>query len=147
VFTLIIACLVFFLPIIYQKRTDKLILGFFSLLCLNFILREFNVGELDIPNILILIGSGIGRKLILAIGFFSMFCYALYNRTHYQNEIKIFIFSKKTILLGVAAILLFLGGFFEEAQQLPHHVYLEETSEWAGYVLILITAFIYAKKP
>jgi len=144
-FTLIIACLIFFIPTVSQHRTDKLILGFFSFLCLNFALREVNVGELDVPDILKLFFSGNGRKLMIATGFISMFIYALFHRAHYKNEIIKFLFSKKNILMGVAAIFLFMSGFFEEASSIPHYVFLEELVELFAYILILLVALIYSK--
>lgn len=141
-FTLIIAGFIFFLPICSQRRADKLILGFFSFLCLNFVLREVNIGELDVPNILKLIFSGAGRKLMIATGFVSMFIYAMFHRAHYMYEVKKFIFSKKTLLMGVAAVFLFMSGFFEEATSVPHYVFLEELVELFGYILILLVALI-----
>jgi len=143
--TLVIACLIFFLPTVYQNRTDKLILGSFSFLCLNFFLREVNVDELDVPNILKLFFSGNGRKLMIATGFISMFIYALFHRMHYKYEIKKFLFSKKNLLMGMAAIFLFMSGFFEEANSISHHVFLEELVELFGYILILLVAIIYSK--
>ena len=67
------------IAIVYQKRTDKLILLFFSFLCLSFALREVDVEDLSIPSVLKYIGSGIGRNVLLAAGFVTMFSYARPN--------------------------------------------------------------------
>ena len=134
--------LIFLLPTLYQKRDDKLIFGFFSLLIFNFILRELDVEEFAIPKILILIGSGIGRKVILAIGFVSLLLYATFNFKYYTNLSKELLQSKAGALIVISPIFLFLGGFFEEAQ-FQHNEYFEEISELIGYILLFFVALIF----
>ena len=145
VFTLLAACITFFLPVIYQKREDKLILVFFALLCLAFILREVDVEKLDIPSILIFMGSGIGRNILLAFGFITIIIYAVLNNTYYQNLVKVFILSKEGILLIIAGLLLGIGDYFEHAKLLHHHVFIEEMFELSGYTVILLTALMFSK--
>ncbi len=134
--------LIFLLPTLYQKRNDKLIFGFFSLLILNFILRELDVEELVIPKILILIGSGTGRKVLLAIGFVSILLYATFNFKYYTNLSKELFQSKAGALIVISPIFLFLGGFFEDAQ-FQHNEYFEEISELIGYILLFFVALIF----
>ncbi len=138
--------LTFLIPALYQKRNDKLILIFFALLSFNFILREVDVDELDIPNILILLGSGIGRKVLLAIGFISIIFYALLKAKYYTNLSINLLKSSTGILLFLSAVFLFMGGFFEEAK-FQHHTYFEELSELTGYVLFFLASLILIDKP
>jgi len=145
VFILALAGLIFFLPIAYQKRTDKLLLLFFAFLCLSFILREVDVEDFNIPNILIYIGSGIGRNVLVATGFISILFYAIYNITHYKTVLRDFLLSIDGVLIITAGILLFVGEYFEDAHSLSHNVFLEEASELLSYVLILLVAFTYSK--
>ena len=145
VFTIAIACLVLFLPVVYQKRTDKLILLFFSFLCLSFVLREVDVEDLNIPSVLKYIGSGIGRNVLLAAGFVTMFSYAMFNITHYKNVLSSFLVSKEGAWIITAGILLCIGEFFENMNYVSHHVLLEELSELSGYVLILLVSFTYSR--
>ena len=136
---LFITFLVFLLPALFQKRNDKLILIFFALLSFNFILRELDVEKFDLPNILILLGSGIGRKILIAIGFIGITIYALFNVKYYFNLSIHLLKSSAGILFFMAAVFLFVGGFFEDAE-FQHHVYFEEQSELLGYVLYLLAS-------
>ena len=145
VFTISIACFVLFLPVVYQNRTDKLILLFLSFLCLSFALREVDVEDLNIPSVLKFIGSGIGRNALIAAGFITMFSYLIINIKHYKNLLRSFLASKEGALIITAGILLCIGEGFENMSSVPHHVLFEELSELSGYVLFLLGAFIYSK--
>jgi len=145
VFTISIACFVLFLPVVYQNRTDKLILLFLSFLCLSFALREVDVEDLNIPSVLKFIGSGIGRNALIAAGFITMFSYLIFNIKHYKNLLRSFLVSKEGALIITAGILLCIGEGFENMSSVPHHVLFEELSELSGYVLFLLGAFTYSK--
>ena len=145
VFVLFIACFAFILPIIFQNRTDKLILLFFGLLCYSFILREIDVEDLNIPNILKLIGSGAGRNIILATGFIAMLVYFIFNITHYKNVLRSVLTSRFATLIIMGGVGLYTGDVFENMYSIQHHVFLEEISELFGYVFILLSAFTYSE--
>lgn len=147
VFILVLAGFIFYLPTVHQKRTDKLLLLFFAFLCLSFILREVDVEELNIPNILKYIGSGIGRNVLVVAGFVSILSCAIYNIAHYKTVLRDFLLSIDGVLIITAGILLFVGEYFEDAHSLSHNVFLEEASELLSYVLILLVAFTYTKYP
>lgn len=142
VFVLMVTFFVFFLPPIYQKRKDKLILVFFALLSFNFILREIDVEEFNVPSIVMLFGSGIGRKVMLAIGFVSIVLYASFNAKYYAKLSITLLLSRVGFLLCMSSVFLFAGGFFEE-QPFRHHEYFEELSELIGYVLFLLVSFLF----
>lgn len=146
VFTITVAGLLLFLPVINQKRTDKLVLLFFAFLCLSFVLREVDVEDLSIPDVLKSVGSGAGRNVILAAGFITIFSFAMFNVTHYKNVVRSFFASQKGAWILMAGILICFGEVFESMKYVPHHVLLEELSELSGYVLILLVAFTYSKK-
>jgi len=146
VFTLISSCLVFLLPVLHQKREDKLVLLFFSFLCFSFILREIDVEHFDIPIFLKTVGSGIGRNIMLAVGFIAMTTYALLNFTYYKILARVFLVSIEGLLIIMAGILLYIGDYFEHYKLIQHHVFLEEIFELSGYVLILLAALILSKK-
>jgi len=145
VFTLSLACLVFFLPAVCQERNDKLFQLFLSLLCLSFVLREVDIEDLNVPNILISIGSGTGRNVLLIIGFIAIFSSMLFNLTHQKKVLKRYVLSKGGLLLVTAGILLCIGSLFEEMTLVAHHAFFEEMSELTGYVIILLVAFIWSK--
>lgn len=146
VFILFITFLAFIIPSFYQNRNDKLIFIFFSLLILNFMLRELDVEEFNLPKILIIIGAGIGKKILLAIGFTSILLYATFDIKHYLHLSNELLRSKAGSLIFTAPVFLFLGGFFEDAQ-FQHHEYFEEISELTGYILLLLAASVFFNKP
>jgi len=146
VLTLSIACLVFFLPVVCQRRDDKLFLLFFSLLCLSFVLREVDVEKLEVPNILIFFGSGTGRNVMLATGFIAIFAWAVFNIKHYKKTLSSFALSSVSILFVAAGLFLCIGGFFEKLDFVQHHVFFEEILEFSGYVLILLAALTCSKQ-
>ena len=143
---LTLSCAVFLLPVFSQKRGDKLVLIFFSFLCFSFVLREIDVEDLDVINFLKFMGHGTGRNIMLIIGFVAMGVYALFNYKYYKKLAKEFMVSLMARLIMAAAVLLFIGDFFEHRNVISHHVFLEEISELSGYVLILMAALIFSKR-
>ena len=145
VLTLSIASLVFLLSVLCQERKDKLFQLFFSLLCLSFVLREVDVEDLNVPNILVSIGSGNGRNVMLTIGFVAIFFCISLNIVHYKKVLKFYILSKEGFLIVAAGILLCVGTLFEEMSWVAHHTFIEEILELSGYVIILLVAFLWSK--
>ena len=94
VVTLLIACVTFIFPVFSQKREDKLMLIFFSFLCFSFVLREVDVEEFDVPSIVILLGHGIGRNIMLTVGFVAMSVYAALNYQYYKKLAKNFLYPQ-----------------------------------------------------
>ena len=144
---LMISCIIFILPVIYQKREDKFILLFFSLLCFSFFLREVDVEDFNLPSILIFIGSGIGRNIMLTVGFLALFMNFYKNRESYKKLIRVFSFSNEGLLILQSAVFLFIGRYFETKILMPHHVFLEEIFELFGFLSLLFAAlFLFIKK-
>lgn len=131
----------FLAPIVSENRQDKLILLFCALLCYSFFLRELDVKRLDIHPTLILLGSGVGRKVTLMAAFIAIVAYAGFSFSHYKNEALRFLKSWSGILLITGGSFLLVGDFFEKTPLIIHHVFFEESSELFGYVCILLSAF------
>jgi len=145
VITLILSCIIFLIPLFGQKREDKLILLFFSLLCFSFILREVDVEDFEIIAILKFLGHGIGRNIMLSSGFIIIAVYTMLNYDYYKDLAKEFIRSLAGRLIIAAGFLLVIGSIFEHRDSILHYVFLEEIFELLGYVLILITALLLSK--
>ena len=77
--TLALALVFFLVPVFDSVRNDRLIAVFLSLLSLGFILRELDVEQFDLPNLLILLGSGKGRNLLLGTGLLLTLVTALFK--------------------------------------------------------------------
>ena len=141
VIILALACLVYLAPIALEKRADKLILLFCSLLCLSFMLRELDVERFAaVPDVLKLIGSGIGKRLILGAGFISIIIYASLNFSYYKNVAGVFLRSIFGRLLVFAGMILLLGAYFDKQDTMPNQAYYEEMSEYCGYLFIYLSA-------
>jgi len=145
VLTLLVSCITFFTPVINQKRKDKSMLLFFSLLSLAFILREVDVERLDVPSILIFLGSGVGRNTLLSLGFIAIIIYAVLNFTHHKKLAKLFFSSRGGVLLIFAGIFLITGDRFEHHGPKDLHVFIEEMFELLGYVFMLVAALTFSK--
>jgi len=126
------------------KRSDKLIMLFCSVLCLSFLLRELDVERLAVPQLLITLGSGMGRTVILTLAFFAILSYGLLNFSYYMQAALAFTRSKAGWALFAGGALLITGEIFERSGSLiEHHVFFEELGELWGYSLILVSS-IYA---
>jgi hypothetical protein len=138
---LALACLVYLAPIALEKRTDKLILLLCSLLCLSFVLRELDVEKFAaVPDALKLVGSGIGKRLILGAGFISILIYASLKFSYYKNSVVGFLGSIVGRLLVFACIILLIGAYFDKHDSIPNQAYYEEMSEYCGYFFIYLSA-------
>ena len=102
---LAISCIVYLGPIALKREQERLILLFCSLLCCNFVLRELDVEDLDVPSALKFIGSGVGRNSIFSVAFMALFCFAAFRLSYYKKASILFLRSK-------SGILLILGGCF-----------------------------------
>ena len=138
---LAISCIVFLIPIAIEKKPEKLILLFCSLLCYSFILRELDVERLDVNNTIKFVCSGVGRYTTLSVAFIALFSYAAFRFSYYKNANVSFIRSKSGILLMSGGLFLIVGDLFEKRSTIIHHVYWEELFELCGYCFILLSAF------
>ena len=140
VLLLVFASIVFLATAALEKRSDKLILVFCFVLCIAFLLRELDMEDFDIPYALISIGSGVGRNTILAVAFASILIGAAFKGSHYKKAAVEFARSKPGWLLMAGGVFLWIGDFLEKNSVHHHHVFIEEMSEFFGYVLILLSS-------
>ena len=143
--TLIITLFFFLVPIFNRFRSDRLLGVFFSFLTLSFILRELDIETFDLPNILILMGSGQGRNLLLAVGILSTIGFALFKFRYYLDLSVCFLKSRTGFACLGAGMFLVVGDIFENVQ-IPLNVLYEESFELIGYSLLLIAASRFARR-
>ena len=144
-FTLTITLLFFLAPMFNRFRSDRLLAVFFSFLTLGFILRELDIETFDLPNILILLGSGQGRNLLLAVGILSTIGFALFKFRYYLDLSICFLKSRTGFAAIGAGIFLVVGDIFENVQ-IPFSVLYEESLELMGYSLLLLAASRFARR-
>lgn len=141
VLLLLLSCIIILRSIVYQSRTDKLLLSLFFLTCLTFILREVDVEDFNIPYVLIFIGSGVGRNVMLTIGFLTISFCVISHAEHYKGILRRYLMSMECALVATAGVFLCLGVVIEKSLLISHNMFWEEMSELVGYGLILLAAF------
>jgi hypothetical protein len=112
-----------------------------ALLCLSFILRELDVEKFDLPQIIILIGHGLGRNIMLIGLWLLVIVLFIRNYKHYL-EFSIYLLMTRSALLMIAGgLLLFVGNLFEDRVfSVNYHQLYEELSELTAYSLILLAS-------
>jgi hypothetical protein len=141
VILLAISCIFFLIPIALEKKSEKLILLFCSLLCYTFILREINLNRPDFHKMVRFFGSGIGKNMSITVAFIALVSYAAFRFSYYKKAAIFFIRSKSGILLMSGGFFLIIGDLFEKTPSIIHYVYWEELFELCGDCFILLSAF------
>ena len=143
--TLALALVFFLVPVFDSVRNDRLIAVFLSLLSLGFILRELDVEQFDLPNLLILLGSGKGRNLLLGTGLLLTLVTALFKFRYYLSLSRCFFRHGAGIATLFAGLFLVVGDIFEKID-IPYHVLYEESLELVGYAILLLAASKLARR-
>ncbi len=134
---------VFFLQIYFKRNAHGIFPLAGSFLCLVFILRELDVEKLDVPQIFILLGSGVGRNVLMAVLGVSLLIYAILNFRSIRGFLPQFFFETASLIILAGLLFLVLGGLFDkETIETVHYQFFEEILEVTGYYLMLTGAII-----
>ena len=138
-----LASLILIPAIFKNKGFHKFFLSALALLCLTFFLREVDVERLDVHPLLIALGSGTGRNIILSAGFLGLLVWFLrHHRIGFWGNLPA-ITSPVFIYTILAGICLFTAEAFEDLRL----VFWEESLELSASILILSTAVLSAFCP
>lgn len=141
VYLLAVACAVYVVTLALETRPDKLLLLTCTLLCYGFIVRELDVENFAIPQVLIFIGSGVGRTVTLALAMAAIALYAmLTDPVRYAKTAVAFARSRPGLLFIAGCVFLVIGDLLEKNKLLIQHVFFEEMAELFGYLLILLAS-------
>ncbi len=118
---------------------------FFSLagllLCLVFILRELDVEKLDVPQIVIVLGSGSGRNVLMVVLGLALFVYAVRHIDAIRGFVPGYFYTISSLTVLVGFLFLISGGFFDkESIVKEHNQFFEEILEFTGYYLLFTGA-------
>ena len=114
-----------------------------TLLCYGFFLRELDIEDFNVPNILIELGSGTGRNIMLAVGWLFSIAYFVKHWEQFKTQLIPFLMSTSGRLLMISAFLLVFGGLFDRKLIIMDHaVFFEELAEMAAYYCILVSALL-----
>jgi hypothetical protein len=109
--------------------------------CLSSILRELDVEDFKLPQWVIWVGSGMGRNLIVLIGWCVLGIFAIRTVPKLKGEFGRIARSRTAILVVSAGIALILGALFDHKTVTVEHSKLwEEIFETVGYSLLLLSA-------
>lgn len=114
-------------------------------ICLAFILREIDIENLHVPNLAVVLFSGIGKYILMLLLLCPSTLWVLKNyKITFLTERVIIPFSQFAVLsiIFFALSWIFDKGVFDTNQ----NILFEELSELNAYLLIFITALLYNKK-
>ena len=112
-------------------------------LCLVFILRELDVEKLDVPQILILLGSGTGRDILMVILGLALLLFAIKEYKRIRRFFPAVLFETGSLTILAGFILLVVGGYFDKGSEaVPHYQFYEEIIEVSGYYLMFTGALL-----
>lgn len=112
-----------------------------SIFCVSSILRELDIEKLDVPVWVVLLGSGLGKKIFLAVIWLSLLSRFFIQRQYFIAQLMVYASSLtgKCILLG--GVLMLLGLPFDRQWiDTTHGQFYEEIFEFSGYYCLLVAA-------
>jgi hypothetical protein len=133
--------LVYLRALFLVQKCHKLFPCAGALLCLSFILRELDVEKYDLPQVIILLGHGLGRNILLICLWLLVTALFLRHHKHYLG-IAVFLLKTRSALFVIAGgLFLVLGSLFEDKVfGVDSHQLYEELSEFNGYYFILLAS-------
>lgn len=138
----LITCALFLMACRHCEASLRLLFLFFACLGWAFFLREVDVEKFDLPELVILLGSGKGRNAMLVVFFLSILATASLRFKYY---LKLSISFLKTLpgkLILTCGALLICSDLAEKSDSLPHHVIFEELLELVGFAVLTIAAVV-----
>lgn len=133
-----VACSLAMLIVQKDQRTIPFIGSLFSFSCIT---REFDIEKHDFPQLMILLGSGWGRKILVAGLWLSVAFVIIRNHKRYLG-MAINLLATRTGLFAITGgLFLILGTLFEEQVfDVKFYVLYEELAELNGYYFILLSS-------
>ncbi|KAF0095691.1 MAG: hypothetical protein E1N59_467 [Puniceicoccaceae bacterium 5H] len=129
--------------LLHVQRFERWLGAAFSLACLTFFLREVDMAELNLPEVVKFFTGGTSKDLLLAFAFLALIVrFGVTYRQHLREFWTIVRTRIALFCIGGGALLV-LGSLFEQT----HHPFLEELVELDGALLILSAAILYALSP
>lgn len=133
----------FCLQLFFKKSSHRIFPSAGSFLCLVFILRELDVEKLDVPQIFILLGSGSGRNILMALLGVSLLMYAIINFSSIRTFLPQFFFETSSLTILAGLLFLVSGGLFDkESIETVYFQFFEEILEVTGYYLMFAGSVI-----
>jgi hypothetical protein len=141
VILLFICGAVYLQTLFFAQKEQKLFPGAGALLCFSFILRELDIEKFDLPQIVILLGHGLGRNIMLISLWLLVTGLFIRNYKHYLGIAFNLLKTRSALLMFAGGLLLIVGDLFEDKVfGVKFHQLYEELSELNGYFFILFAS-------
>jgi len=128
------------------KNTDlrlRLLCLTLTLLCFSFFLREVDIEDFNLPGIIILLGSGPGYRILLAILWLAIILYSIKKLKEIKPFYLNYLQSRAGYALFLSAGLLISGSFFDkELINILRYEFYEELLEMNGYFALVLSTFL-----
>jgi hypothetical protein len=139
---LFIAALLFVFAAFTLTSANRYVMCMFATISVALMLRELNVEDFDLPEVIIFLGAGKGRSFLLLpllISWFFMFK----QRGYYSHHFSLYIRTPFAIY-GILAFVAVLCSepFDKKMIMIEHRMFFEEMFELAGYYLYAIAALL-----
>ena len=143
---LVLTTLAFLTHLLLAGKYHHAFALYVALFCFSSILRELDVETFAIPEILILLGSGTGKKIMLASLWLFLAGYSVINyqkiKPRYWRDLAL---EKSTLIIFLGGCLLIFGGLFDRRIiDVYHYQFYEELLETNGYFMIWVGAIMSA---
>ncbi len=117
-----------------------------ALFCFSSILRELDVETFAIPEILILLGSGTGKHIMLVSLWLFLTGYGVFNYQKIKPRCwRDLILENATLVIFLGGCLLIFGALLDDhIIEVHHYQFYEELLETNGYLLIWVGAIMSA---
>jgi len=127
-----------------RKGLERKLTWLFSLTCLLCFIRELDLEYLNIPGVLITLGSGIGRN-VLFVTLYLVVILSIVSSAGIRRklDIRIILKSQVVVVAVVGGVLLVLGSIFERFEL----TVAEEILEMNGSLLFLLAAILHERIP
>jgi hypothetical protein len=126
-----------FLFLLPFNHPDKAIHLAVALLCFSFILRELDLEDMDVFQIIKILGSGQGKILLLASLWASLIFYGYRAVEDKVRSLKSFCFSPLFFVLLFAFFMLMAGAVLDrKIVEISQPIFFEELAEANAYMLI-----------
>ena len=140
---LAISCIIFMTYSVFLEKRSSLILLSFSLLCLTFFLREVSLEDFDIPEVLIYLGSGSYKHIVLRSLWVLIALFIVLDFRNMKKLAGYYILSKAGILVLICACLLYASDIFERwFKEANNSQFFEELLEFNGYYFLFWSAVV-----
>lgn len=137
--------LICFIALFSSKQRDKrFILLSLVLVLLVFFLRELDVEDLDLPGLLITLGSGAGRDLLLGFAALVMLAVFIGNYQKLWPAVIRFLQHEACIPFYLGGLFYLAGGLFDKSffdLRPVHELFFEEICENAATYFLILGAF------